>query len=141
MKKLTRLVVVGVLAIGITAPLAGAAQAGTGLCNSGFACGYDKTNYDGDMYGTAKNSYDWKLVGFANRADSVSVNGASCKYTDFYDTWHWWDTAPIGKLFTLYSRQLMGSNYRDPNLANGAGYNSSGKDIRNRIDATVFWGC
>lgn len=141
MKRTVRLAVASVLAIGLALPAATAANAGDGLCASGYACGYDSVDYNGDYYGTAKDSFDWALVGFSDRADSASVNGRVCKYTDFYDTWHSWDSAPIGKLFTLYSRQIMKSNYRDRDLSKGAGYNSSGTDIRNRVGATVFWGC
>jgi len=93
------------------------------------------------MFGTAQNLSNWKNQSFANRADSVSVNGAQCKYTVFYRTWHIWDSRPIGKAFTLYSRQLMGMNYRDPNLSNGAGFDSNGSDVRNDIEATEFTGC
>lgn len=129
------------LALGFALPVATAAQAGDGLCASGYACGYDSISYDGAAMGTQKGSSNWANNGFSDRADSASTNGAACKYTDFYDTWGLLDSVPSGMLFTLYSRQKVGSNYRDPNLSNGAGFNSAGTDIRNRIGASVFWGC
>ena len=141
MNKGVRVPTAAVLATGLAIPLATASDAGDGLCDSGFACGYDSTSYDGAVFGTAKNLSDWGTQGFANRAESVSVNGAECKYTVFYRTWHWWDSRPIGKAFTLYSRQLMKKNYRDPNLSNGAGYDSDGSSVNNDVEATEFTGC
>ncbi len=141
MNRAVRLILTGVLGAGMIVPLASVATAGDGLCDSGFACGYDSTSYNGAMFGTAQNLSDWKNQGFGNRADSVSANGAQCRYTVYYRTWHWWDSRPIGKAFTLYSRQLEGRNYRDPNLSNGAGYDSDGSDVRNDIEATEFTGC
>lgn len=35
----------------------------------------------------------------------------------------------------------MQKNYRDPNLSNGAGYDSDGTSVNNDIEATEFTGC
>lgn len=52
-----------------------------------------------------------------NRGNSAAANGASCWATRFYDnTW-----ASSGSYFTLYSERIVGTNYRDSSLGDGAG--------------------
>ena len=116
------------------------ASAGTGLCNSGYACGYDHLSYDGAVFGTAQNTSNWGRQGFANRATSVSVNGRTCKYTTFHTSWSAWTNLPSGDSFRLNSRQLLGTSYRDPDLRNGAG-TSPGRSFDDKIMATQFSGC
>jgi hypothetical protein len=130
----------GIAALAASVVLASPASAGAGLCNSGYVCGYDLTNYDGRLFGTAQSSSNWHLQGAADMATSVSVNGASCRYAVFYTDWNAVSNTASGTTFQLNSRQLVGTDYRDANLANGAG-NRLGVDLSNKVSWTKFTGC
>lgn len=116
------------------------ASAGDGLCAKGYVCGYEHLDFEGGMFGTQKVTANWASQGFHNRATSVSVNGGTCKYTDFYTSWNILTNSPGGGTFRLFSRTLMKTNYRDPDLRNGAG-DKPGVSFDDNIDATRFTGC
>lgn len=123
------------LAMGVTP-----ATAGDGLCSTGYVCGYDHPSYDGALFGTQKVTSNWNYQGFGDRASSVSANGATCKYSTFHKDWNILWNAPSGDSFQLYSRTLLKTNYRDPDLRNGAG-NRPGVDFDDKISGTTFTGC
>lgn len=52
-----------------------------------------------------------------NKASSAAANGNLCYRTRFYD----YAGGASGSYFELYSQTMVNSNYRDPNLRNGAG--------------------
>lgn len=110
------------------------------MCGSGYACGYEHLSFDGGMFGSAMSEFNWGSVGFGNTATSVSANGGSCKYTRYYVSWDPIFGKPSGTYFTLNSRQLVGTNYRDPDLRNGAG-DKPGINFNDDIEATKFTGC
>ncbi|WP_448062439.1 peptidase inhibitor family I36 protein [Cellulomonas hominis] len=115
------------------------AQAGTGLCDSGYACVYQDLSYDGGLYGSAQNTTSfWGNLKWNDKATSASVNGAGCRSTRFHEHA---DSRPYGAYFTLNSRQLVGSNYRDPDLRNGAGYDGTGVNWNDRISGFQFVDC
>ncbi len=140
MKLRARLALGVLLLAGLSVTGAGVAQASDGLCASGYACGYDGYSYGDPYYGTSYTERNWNLASFGNVAGSVSANGASCKYTRYYKSWNYITNHVYGDYFTMYSRQLMGYNYRDPNLTNGAGYDGTG-NWDNTIEGTLFTGC
>lgn len=144
--------VVGAVALTIAA-LAGSAEVasasvgdGSGLCNSGFACGYADLSYTGTVFGSAKTQFDWNTVGFGDTATSVSANGASCKYTRYWVDTSWLNV-PQGTYFVMYSRQMTLENYRDPDLRNGAGRVGEGSSVdfttpvNDDVEASSFTGC
>lgn len=134
---LSAVAAVGIM-IGVAVP-AGAADA---PCDSGYACGWDGTSYSSTFFGTAHTKTRWSLQGFANKAESAAANGASCTQTRFYKSWNIITNDVYGDYFTLYSRTLLGYNYQDPNLSNGAGFDSAGEgSYSNTIEATWFVGC
>lgn len=138
MKKAMRVLAAVVLAAGAgLVPAAGAQAAGD--CWSGYACGYEHLDYTGAVYGTALTTQRWSSGDFANVATGASANGASCKATRFYRSYDYTKLQPYGDYFTLQSQQRVGSNWKDPDLRNGAG-GSSG-DWNDDIEATRFVLC
>lgn len=127
------------------ATVGGVAQsASAATAPSGYACGYDLNqgwSAGGDYYCTQKNMSNWWGTGMNNRSSSAAANGASCKYTRYYKSWDFTTDSVYGSYFTLYSEQLMGSNYRDPDLSNGAGFDGAGQNFNNTIEGTWFTGC
>lgn len=118
---------------------ASAAYAGDGLCNAGYMCIYKNEVYD-VVKGTAKSSMDLWGDGWNDIASSVSVNGTSCRYSIFYE--HTSGSYGYGETFTMYSRTLMGYNYRDPALSNGAGFDGVNEGSwDNRISYAQFSFC
>lgn len=81
---------------------------------------------------------DWQDKGCQNEASSAAAHGSSCAQSTFY-TCHKALYPYSGNRFTLNSKHFYSSNYRDPNLSNGAG--GVYKDFENDIDASRFWGC
>ncbi|WP_250442643.1 peptidase inhibitor family I36 protein [Actinotalea sp. C106] len=130
------------LALGLAVGIGSPASAAVAPCPSGYACGWDSTSYSGTYFASALNKTNWGRQGFGNRAESAAANGASCQFTRFYKSWNIVTNDVYGDYFTLYSRQLLGSNYQDPNLSNGAGYDSAGEgSYANTLEAHWFTGC
>ncbi|WP_338022247.1 peptidase inhibitor family I36 protein [Arcanobacterium pluranimalium] len=113
------------------------ANAGNANCQLGASCLWTYNDYNG---GFAYNEDHSSPVysGIDNRANSVVANGASCSITLFYDS----RFVNEGPYFYLFSRTLMGYNYQDPNLSNGAGYGDyAGQNWSNRISRITYGGC
>lgn len=137
---LKKLAAAALLTVLTTLGVSSAAIAGTENCSAGYSCLWSGTSYDGSVYGTARNATevaDW----LREDGESASANGASCKSTRFYDKWSWVSGAPAGSYFTLDSKTLVGSNYRDPNLANGVGYDGAGINWANKVGAVKHVAC
>jgi len=117
--------------MGIIGP---AAQAGTGACTLGYACLWQNNDYNGTDYGKL---YNGSVVStMDNKASSAASNGKTCSKTRFYDS-----SNGTGKYFELSSQYLVGSNYRDPNLSNGAGVGPySGENWSDRVSYIAFSG-
>lgn len=140
-RKKTRLLAVGILLAGMMGATMQSAAAGDGLCDLGFSCIYKDLSYNGGVLGSAQSSKSlWGNLSWNDQATSLSANGQTCKYTNYYE--HASDTngAPYGDAITMYSRTLMGTNYRDPDLRNGAG-NRAGEPWNDRISGFTHWGC
>lgn len=142
MNRKTRIALVGIMVagfVGAAAPVASAA-AGDGLCNLGYNCIYQDLSYQGGVLGSKKASKSLRgNVTWNDKATSVSANGASCRYSNFYENAQGRAGAPSGDAFQIYSRSLMGYNYRDPDLRNGAGNRTGNWD--DRISGFTFSGC
>ncbi|MBI9115721.1 peptidase inhibitor family I36 protein [Sanguibacter suaedae] len=137
--KLLKRSLVALLASGLVAMTGTtSASAATGDCASGYACVWEHPQFGGRYFGTAKSKA--ALTSLINVASSAAANGASCRYTRFYDD-RTLNNEPSGSYFTLYSKQLMGSNYRDPDLRNGAGLDGAGRNFDDTIEGVWFTGC
>ncbi|ACV08140.1 peptidase inhibitor family I36 protein [Jonesia denitrificans] len=110
---------------GVPAP----ASAAYTECPKGYYCLWSKVNYTGDKMFSAKDlepysNYGGVIGGMENRASSVFNNGrisnihacvnATCK------GWYFDLTNPVNAKKT--GTVTYGQQVRDPNLANGAGY-------------------
>lgn len=116
------------------------AQAGDGLCNAGYSCVYQHLSYDGELYGSAKNTVTfWGKLSWNDKATSISANGKQCRQTRFYE--HAADTngQPYGAYVTLNSRTWSSTFNRDPDLRNGAWTVTS--DFNDRISGFVHTSC
>lgn len=142
MNRRVRIALVGLMVagfVGAVAPGASAA-AGDGLCDSGYNCIYKDLSYQGGVLGSKKISKSlWGNFAWNDKATSVSANGASCRLSNFYENARASDGAPSGDSFQIYSRSLMGSNFRDPDLRNGAGNRTD--NWNDRISGFTFSGC
>lgn len=138
MKAIRRAIVtLAVAAMGALA-IAPAAQAGDGLCASGHMCIYVDLSYDGTMRGFSNNRLSWEGYALNNTATSTSANGGTCSRSYYWDAGNW-----SGDYFYLNSRTLVGSNYRDPDLRNGAGVGtwSAGHNADDKISSANFSSC
>jgi hypothetical protein len=116
--KLGRLV--GALAVTVAFVGVGIAPASAYTCNSGMMCLWKDRSYSGTIIGRSGTVGSLGGTALDNAASSAATNGKSCRKT-------WWAggyTNPTWDAygFALWSEQLTGSNYRDPNLSNGAGF-------------------
>lgn len=70
-----------------------------------------------------------------NQGKSAAANGATCKKTRFYDyTW-----GNSGSFFILHSESIVGTNYRDPDLSNGAGVGDyAHENWENRVSRITY---
>lgn len=118
-------------AVGFVAP----AWAGSGACQRGYACLWEDGDYEGLSYG---KQYNGTVVStMNNKASSATANGNLCLRTRFYDN----SGGPSGSYFELYSQTQMATNYRDPNLKNGAGLGPyKGQNWDNRVSYIYFLG-
>lgn len=117
-----------------------AAQAVPGKCDLGYSCLWMERTYEGTSYGTERSKTkvaDW-LYKLGN---SAGANGRACDHTRYYESWSYTTGNPSGKYFTLYSEHRIGSNYRDPNLSNGAGFDGTGINWANRVGAVAHMKC
>ncbi len=124
--------------LSFAAPAAQAAPS----CASGWACVWQSYSYTGQW---AANDRDGALritsdkAGVAKtKSNSAWANGKVCSSTYFRDRQ---PKDKNGNYFTLNSQQVVNSNYRDPNLSNGAGTGKdSGQNWQNRVRYVVFDG-
>ncbi len=135
---LTKLGTGSCLVVGMILP-ALPASAGTENCSRGYACGWDSLTYEGTSFGSTYTEGWWSP--FLNRASSVAANGTTCKSTRFYKSWNHMTGHVYGDYFTLHSKTLVGSNFRDPDLRNGAGDRTGETGWDNTIEATKFVLC
>lgn len=136
-----RAITVGLLLAAFTGVAAPTAFAGDGLCDRGYTCIYQDLNYDGGVLGSARSSKSlWGNLAWNDKATSVSANGGQCMFSNFYEHASQSNGTPYGDSFQMYSRVLVGYNYRDPDLRNGAG-NRTGQDWNDRISGFTFSGC
>lgn len=107
-------------------------------CGTGYACIWQDNNYTGQHY--------WKQVRQAqavpstinNMASSAAANGGTFPCTYFYDFAY----QNSGSFFVLWSRTLKATNYQDPNLSNGAGFQANyNENWDNRVSRIVFGAC
>lgn len=113
------------------------AQAAT--CQSGYACFFADLSYTGTRWTKAANSGNLRGSAANNQATSIAANGGQCYATRFYDSG---DLG--GSYLILWSEQIKGSNYRDPDLRNGAGVGPAAYRTMNyddRISGWKFTGC
>ncbi len=122
--------IIGIALVAPTVP----AVAGTEDCMKGYACQWTGLNYDGSGYGSAREYGLWSP---RNVARSVAANGGECKETWFYKSWNFSTGYPYGDYFRLNSKSLTGTNFRDPDLRNGAGKTPSGQLDTNNWDQTL----
>lgn len=123
----------GISLIAITSVSIPAQAAGD--CKSGYACIWEHDSYSGRSYGGSVAGPVASTIN--NMASSASANGARCTTARYYDS----GSTNSGSYFDLYSRQLMGYNYRDPNLTNGAGYGPyATQNWDNRVSRIIFLG-
>jgi peptidase inhibitor family I36 len=140
-RKKSRVVAVGLLLAGMMGATAQSASAGDGLCDLSFSCIYQDLNYDGGVLGSAMSSKSlWGNLKWNDKATSLSANGQQCKYTNYFEHASNTNGAPYGDAIQMFSRSLMGTNYRDPDLQNGAG-NRTGQDWNDRISGFTHSGC
>ncbi|AWE43217.1 hypothetical protein DDD63_11210 [Actinobaculum sp. 313] len=113
-----------------------AAQAAPG-CASGWACVWQSYSYTG-QWAAAKSDGPLSVTSDKNgvaktKSASAWANGRLCKHSYFQDG--------KGKSFRLDSEQLVRTNYRDPNLSNGAGKGTyAGENWNDRVRSVVFSG-
>jgi hypothetical protein len=72
--------------------------------------------------------------------DSAWANGKSCFYTRFGISTVIPEDVTTKGTFTLYSQYKAGYNYRDPDLTNGAGFDST-ESFTDRVRSFRFNGC
>lgn len=99
-------------------------------CALGWGCLWQGSNYSGKW---AANQYD----GFVNTtvSNSAWANGNSCHRTSFRT-----GSGSTNHFFILDSQTRIGSNYRDPNLSNGAGRGQySGENWKDRVRYIRFY--
>ena len=111
------------------------ASAGTGACQLGYACIWEHNDYEGLSYG---KRYNGPVVSSINNmASSATANGNLCHRTRYYD----YAGGPSGSYFELYSQTMVNSNYRDPNLRNGAGIGAyRDQNWNDRVSYIWFYG-
>jgi hypothetical protein len=131
MSKVIRFGLAALTAVGLTTGLAGVANAAE--CGAGYTCIWQNNDYAG--------SYNWRSYtsgnfSLSNAASSAGANGQSCTWSRFYD-----GVGQSGGWFTLYSATRVGSNYQDPYLANGVGYDGAGVNWDNRVSSYLFLNC
>ena len=138
MRKTRRGAAAAVLAMGAGVSVAPAAQAAAGDCPAGFMCIYVDINYQGTWRGFSNNRLSWEEFWLNNRTSSVSANGKSCSRSYYWDNGDW-----TGDFFYLNSQTLVGYNYRDPDLRNGAGVGtwSAGNNANDKISSANFSSC
>lgn len=137
MKIVMRIVLAGVLAVGIGTAGAGSAQAAS--CTAGYACLWVDNNYSGTSWGNTVNtgSYNIWTTGINDAASSVWANGAQCKYTTWYK-----DPGQTGDWFYLRSQSHFATYYRDAKLSDGAGYAGyTTQNFNDKLSSWKFSGC
>jgi len=115
-----------------------AAQAAPG-CTLGWACVWRDANYGGPWAAAPADGFLSKASDKGGTAkyqsNSAWANGNACHRTSFRT-----GSRNGDKFFILDSETRVGSNYRDPNLANGAGRGDySGENWKNRVRYIRFF--
>ncbi|WP_231957959.1 peptidase inhibitor family I36 protein [Arcanobacterium haemolyticum] len=125
-----------VLALGGTSFVATipAAEASDSSCPVGASCVWTGKGYTG----IKGRNYDHSSPvheSINNQGKSAAANGATCKKTRFYDyTW-----GNSGSFFILHSESIVGTNYRDPDLSNGAGVGDyAHENWENRVSRITY---
>lgn len=134
MGKLIRVAIVGAVVLGASLGLATTASAAV-ECSSGYACIWEHDSYSGQYHFRSVTSGDYTTL--SNAASSAGANGTECARTRFYDL----AGHTSGDYFTLYSATQVGTNYQDPNLTNGVGFDGAGENWDNRVSSHLFVGC
>ena len=117
--------------------LAPIASAGVENCQLGAACLWSDYDFNGfkawneDPESQVHPSID-------NKSKSAAANGASCSATYFYDFYR----GRTGSYFILNSKTRIGTNFRDPDLSNGAGIGKYRyQNWENRVSNITFSDC
>lgn len=129
--KFLKRTLVALIATGFVLAWSAPAQAGTENCSTGWSCVWEHKVYEGKVGAVTLNKNVVPYV--SNMGSSAAANGQTCRSTRFYETWSVWNQNVSGSYFTLDSKVLVGSNYRDPNLSNGAGYDGVGQNWEDRV--------
>jgi len=136
----SRVVIAGLLAALAMGFGVSSASAAPGVCSSGYSCVWYYSHYNTLVGSGAESAVSLNSGNFpaaiANKSNSAWANGGSCNYTEF-----WTQYLQAGSKFTLYSQTRLGSNYRDPQLSNGAGFDGAGINFANDIASYRFTGC
>jgi Peptidase inhibitor family I36 len=136
-KTVIRIVLAGVLAVGIGTVGAGSAQAAS--CTKGYACLWVNSGFTGTSWGNSNNSgtFDVWTTGVNDAASSAWANGAACRYTTWYK-----HGSQTGDWFALRSQTHYPSYFNDSNLSNGAGYSGyTTQNFDNQLSSWKFSGC
>ena len=105
-------------------------------CPVGYACTWQNEHYNGRHW-FQSNHEQVTPDGMNNKASSAAANGSTCSITKFFD-----NTSPSGAYFYLHSAYLVGGNYQDPKLSNGAGKGPQAKqNWDKRISYIQFGEC
>lgn len=106
-------------------------------CDLGWACVWGGSDYSG---GWAAANYPgpftaWSTATAKTTHNSAGANGNLCDYARYYN----WDSS---KFFDLQSAHASGGlQSRDPNLANGAGFNgNASENWQNKVRFIGFYG-
>ena len=119
--------------VGVATP---ATAVNTGDCPKGYWCAWWDIGYS-NLLGQ-RSETTWNMSPTANdQASAIAANGGFCKATRFYE-----HTNRGGKYIELYSQSLKGTNYKDPDLRNGAGISPYATENWNdRISSVMFTQC